>query len=326
MIIRSDGSGWILSQQGCAPLRFATHHEVVAELNGSPADSPIGLIFPCGGDLLAEAWTPLTAHAINRLAENAECLPVFVQTTLDLADVLIKNQPGKSLWLGNDSWLYNQIPEPARRYAITQDLGTEQFKRFGTDGLAHDWALRRSPAAGAGRTITIHLCEQTSLTAYHDGRSVETSTGFSGLEGMGGQTTCGQLDPGVVLKLAEQIKDPAALDHLLRAESGWNGFLGKSLSLVDLLSLQDIQIARCQAIFRHQLVREIGALAAVLGGSDQIIYFGQNHPAITDWVKYFHQNLPILAEVESNWLDYADWMLEEQIYSAGPQNSLNPSA
>jgi acetate kinase len=312
MIIRHNGNHWMLSRHQRDSL-LSTFEEIVAEIKLLPASEPVGILCPCDHEELRADWSPVTFAVINSLTRGVAPLSNLQHPILALAGILLESFSPAKLWLGNDSALYSNLPEAAQRFAISPELGGLVIKRTGVDGLAHDWLVRHTPDANVGKSITIHLCNQPTLTAFHDGKAIETSTGFSGLEGLGGKTNCGQLDPGLALLFAREVQDGEKLDHIFRLESGWNGYLNRPFDLVDMLSDHDIEIKSCQEIFSRQLLREIGAMAAVLGGADRIIFFGRTDPVIIDWMKAFRSDHRVLSDVPQIWVDYADWMLEATI-------------
>jgi len=152
-------------------------------------------------------------------------------------------------------------------------------RRYGFHGLSYEYMTialaERHGAAARGRTIVAHLGSGASLCAMQDLQSVATTMGFSALDGLMMGTRCGSLDPGVLLHLLESQKlDVKQLAHVLYHESGLLGVSGISASPKDLLDLEGTSVRARAALdlYVRRVVREIGALTAVLGGLDMLAF------------------------------------------------------
>lgn len=160
---------------------------------------------------------------------------------------------------------------PRRYYA-------QGIRRYGFHGLSYAAIARQlaqdHPALAGGRVIVGHLGNGASLCAMAGGRSVATTMGFSALDGLPMGTRVGQLDPGVVLYLLDQGMDAAALTRLFYHDSGLKGLSGISHDMRDLLASAAPEAAEAIGYFTARLAREIGAMAAVLGGVDALVFTG----------------------------------------------------
>ncbi len=163
-------------------------------------------------------------------------------------------------------------------YALPRALLDEGILRYGFHGLSYDHiAGQLAPVLGEtaaqGRVIVAHLGSGASLCALHNGRSVDTTMGFTALDGLMMGTRCGQIDPGVLLHLMrEKGLDADGLEHLLGRESGLLGVSGISPDMRDLLASSVPEAAEAVALFVHVILRQIGALTASLGGLDTIVF------------------------------------------------------
>lgn len=166
-----------------------------------------------------------------------------------------------------------------QRFALPAKVTELGVQRYGFHGLSYEYIADSLPAhLGAdadGRVIVAHLGNGASLCAMHQRRSVSTSMGFSTIDGLVMGTRCGSLDPGVLLYLLEfGGYDLAALNKLLYKESGLLGVSGLSQDMRTLLA-SDLPAAQdAVAMFCHRIVREIGAMTAVLGGLDALVFTG----------------------------------------------------
>jgi len=167
----------------------------------------------------------------------------------------------------------------ADTFALPRRYYDEGIRRYGFHGLSYEFIARRlradHPVLAAGRVIVAHLGNGASMCAMRNGHSVASTMGFTALDGLPMGTRCGQLDPGVVLYLmAEKGMDAAAISHLLYQESGLKGLSGLSHD-VRTLQASDSPAARdALAYFADRCRREIGGLAASLGGLDTLVLTG----------------------------------------------------
>jgi acetate kinase len=191
-----------------------------------------------------------------------------------------------------DTSFHRTMPEVAERFALPQALHDAGVRRYGFHGLSYEYVASAlaalDPAAARGRTVAMHLGNGASLCALVEGRSVATTMGFSVLDGLVMGTRPGQLDPGVLLWLAaERGLDPPAIERLLYDQSGLLGVSGISSDLRTLLASEDPRARLALDLFVYRIGRELGSLAAALGGVDALVFtagVGENAPAIRERV------------------------------------------
>ena len=187
-----------------------------------------------------------------------------------------------------DTAFHHDMPRLATRLAIPLRYETEGIRRYGFHGLSYEYIAGKlrelAPALSKGRVIVAHLGNGASLCAMKDGRSIDTTMGFSALDGLMMGTRCGNLDPGVVLYLLQQHgMTPEAVEKLLYAQSGLLGVSGISGDMRALLASSDLRAREAIALFVFRMAREIGALTGSLGGLDGLVFtagIGEHAPAI----------------------------------------------
>jgi acetate kinase len=162
-------------------------------------------------------------------------------------------------------------------YAIPEHFYDEGVRRYGFHGLSYEYVAERlrevAPAVARGRVIVAHLGSGASMCALADGRSVETTMGFTALDGLPMGTRPGQIDPGVVLYLiAEKGMTPAAVQDLLYRESGMKGLSGISNDMRELLSSDEPPAKLAVDYFVYRVGLHAGMLAAALGGLDAVVF------------------------------------------------------
>jgi acetate kinase len=155
------------------------------------------------------------------------------------------------------------------------------IRRYGFHGISHQYAARRAAQIlgnNESRLIICHLGNGASLAAVRNGRSVDTTMGFTPLEGLMMGTRCGSIDPGIIIYLLRHRGYTAEqLDHVLNQESGLQGVSGLSGDMREILTAIANGNQRAQLafdIYAHRLCREVGAMLAVLGGVDALVFTG----------------------------------------------------
>lgn len=177
----------------------------------------------------------------------------------------------------SDSSFHRTLPDVARQIALPRELCQRGLARYGYHGLSCESVLAVLRAEGAlpGRLIIAHLGNGCSLTAVRDGQSVETTMGFTPLGGLVMSTRSGDLDPGVLLYLLRAAGyTPDALNALLNHEAGLKGVSGSSGDMKVLLADARPEAQLAVDLFVHQARKHLGALAAVLGGVDLVVFTG----------------------------------------------------
>lgn len=236
-----------------------------------------------GGPRLTEA-TLIDDAVIDELAALAELAPLHnprgvaaIRAVRSVLDPL----PEVACF---DTAFHSGLPAAARTYALPREWNQQwQLRRYGFHGLSHAYAVRRAaelvgrPLAQL-RVVSCHLGAGASLAAVVGGRSVDTTMGFTPLEGLVMATRVGSVDPGLVIWLLRHGGvDVEELDRALAHDSGLRGLSGTSGDVRDVLAGReagDRDATLAFDVFVHRLRREIGAMAASAGGLDVLVLTG----------------------------------------------------
>ncbi|MBS1225746.1 MAG: Acetate kinase, partial [Proteobacteria bacterium] len=151
------------------------------------------------------------------------------------------------------------------------------MRRYGFHGLSYEYIAsvlpQVDPCAAAGRTVVLHLGNGASMCAIHDGQSMASTMGFTAMDGLPMGTRCGNLDPGVVLYLVDKLKmDARAIEKLFYQQSGLLGVSGISSDMRTLLASDEPRAKFAVELFVYRIGRELGSLAAALGGLDALVF------------------------------------------------------
>jgi acetate kinase len=172
-----------------------------------------------------------------------------------------------------DTAFHQNQPPIARRFAIPRALHDAGIKRYGFHGLSYEYIASKVP--GGKRVIAAHLGNGSSLCAMRDGKSIASTMGFTALDGLMMGTRTGAVDPGVLLYLLQEKRlSPKELERLLYRDSGLLGVSGISHDMRVLLASPDPRAREAVDLYVYRAVREIGSLAAALGGLDLLVFTG----------------------------------------------------
>ncbi len=241
-----------------------------------------------------EKLTPLAP-----LHQPHNLLPI--RTILELAPHLI--QVGCF-----DTAFHRTNPSVAQNFALPRSLTEEGIYRYGFHGLSYEFIARQLPKfdaqAAQGKIVVAHLGSGASMCAMLAGKSITSTMGFSALDGVPMGTRPGNLDPGVILYLmGEKKMDVAALEELFYKKSGLLGVSQISNDMRVLLESEDPRAQEAIDLFVYRINRELGSLAAALGGLDGLVFtagVGEHSAPIRDRICQQAQWLGIQIDPEAN--------------------------
>jgi acetate kinase len=191
-----------------------------------------------------------------------------------------------------DTAFHRTNPPLAQMFALPKALTDSGVRRYGFHGISYEYVASVLPQhdgrAASGKTIVLHLGNGSSMCAMANGKSVASTMGFTAIDGLPMGTRCGALDPGVILFLLDQRKmDVHAVEKLLYNESGLLGVSGISSDVRTLLESKEAGAKLAIDLYVYRVGRELGSLAAALGGLDAIVFtagIGENSVAIRERV------------------------------------------
>ncbi len=176
-----------------------------------------------------------------------------------------------------DTAFHATQPTLAKLFGLPKRFFDEGVQRYGFHGLSYEYVARRlaelSPELAGARVVVAHLGSGASMCAMQSGKSVATTFGFTALEGLPMGTRSGALDPGVVLYLArERGMALGEIERMLYEKSGLLGLSGVSNDVPTLLASREPDAALALDYFAYRAARELGSLAAALGGLDVLVF------------------------------------------------------
>lgn len=230
----------------------------------------------------------VTPPVLRELRELIPLAPLHQPYNLAAIEAVEERLPGVPQVACFDTSFHRGQPRVAELVPLPSEIRKEGVQRYGFHGLSYEYIAsvlpRVAPEIAGGRVIVAHLGSGASMCALKNGRSVDHSLGFTALDGLCMGTRPGALDPGVVLYLFQNLgMTPRAVESMLYKKSGLLGLSGISNDMRDLIGHTDPSAQLAVDYFVYRAAREIGGLAAVLGGIDGIVFtagIGENSPEV----------------------------------------------
>jgi acetate kinase len=219
----------------------------------------------------------VTPEVMRELEALVPLAPLHQPHNLEAIKALAKRRPSLRQVACFDTAFHTTQSAVAQAFALPRSLGEAGVKRYGFHGLSYEYIASVLPehlGTGAdGRIVVAHLGAGASMCAMRGRRSVATTMGFTALDGLPMGTRTGAIDPGVILYLMSERGMPLGdVTELLYKKSGLLGLSGISSDVRDLLASDSPDAARALDVFVYRVGRELGSLAAALGGLDALVF------------------------------------------------------
>jgi acetate kinase len=232
--------------------------------------------------------TIVTAEVLRELYQLVPLAPLHQPHNLAAIEAVSERLPGIPQVACFDTSFHRGQPAVAELLPLPRELRRQGLQRYGFHGLSYEYVAsvlpQVAPAIARGRVIVAHLGSGASLCALKEGKSVDSTLGFTALDGLCMGTRPGAIDPGVVLHLFQGLNLSAKeVETLLYKKSGLLGISGISNDMRDLLGRSEPFARLAVDYFVYRVAKEIGALTAALGGLDALVFtagIGENSPEI----------------------------------------------
>lgn len=232
--------------------------------------------------MLVNSWV------LDQLQRFVPLAPLHQPNNLAPIRIVLERQPHLLQVACFDTAFHRHHSEIADRYAIPEELYREGVRRYGFHGLSYEYIASRlrqvAPEIADQRVVVAHLGSGASMCAMQGGKSVESSMGFTALDGLPMGTRPGQIDAGIVLYLMnEKGMSTKEVEHFLYHDCGLKGLSGISNDVRDLLASADPRAKLALDYFAYRIALFGGMLATALGGIDGLVFtagIGENAPAV----------------------------------------------
>lgn len=234
-----------------------------------------------GGNQYNKA-TMVTPQVKAAIAQLAPLAPTHNLANLEGIEAIEQILPPMRQVVVFDTAFHSQLPLAAAVYPGPYDWFEQGIRRYGFHGISHQYCTKRAAQIlgkplESLRIISCHLGNGCSLAAVQNGVCIDTTMGYTPLEGLMMGTRCGSIDPSILIHLMQQGQDAKTLDDILNKQSGLKGLSGISSDLRPILKAREEGNQRAQLaydVYIHRLRSHIGAMLASLGGIDAIIFTG----------------------------------------------------
>ena len=249
----------------------------LALLDGTPVSAVGHRVVHGGTDFSGP--TKVDGQVMDALRKLSPLAPLHQPHNLAPIEALAELAPHIPQVACFDTAFHRNQPELAQIFAIPREITKAGVRRYGFHGLSYQYIAKRlaeiAPGLAAGRVLVAHLGNGASLCALKNGQSVATTMGFTAVDGLMMGTRCGNIDPGVLLYLMDELHmDARAIEDLIYRKSGLLGVSGISSDMRKLLESDDPAAAEAISLFIYRIIREIGSLAAAMEGLDAIVFTG----------------------------------------------------
>ncbi len=249
----------------------------IAHLGGKAVEG-IGHRVVHGGTQFT-APTVLTKDVVASLKALTPLAPLHQPHNISPIETIMEEAPHIPQVACFDTAFHQTQAGLAQSFALPRELTEQGIRRYGFHGLSYEFVSGRlrtmAPDHCQKRIIIAHLGNGASLCAIHRGRSLATTMGFTAVDGLMMGTRCGSIDPGVLIYLMDEKKlDARGLEELVYKKSGLLGVSGISSDMRALRESAEPEAREAIDLFVYRIVREIGSLAAALGGLDGLVFTG----------------------------------------------------
>jgi acetate kinase len=265
-------------------LKADTHHDAIAAIHewfaahvGREADfDGVGHRVVHGGASLTQPVL-IDAHVLSEIEALTPLAPLHQPHHVAAIRAVQAASPTVRQVACFDTAFHCGQPPIAQAFALPRELTDQGVRRYGFHGLSYEYIMsaipETAPALARGKIVVAHLGNGASMCAIENGRSVASTMGFTALDGLPMGTRSGTLDPGVILYLLQQVGMTVGdVQQLLYERSGLLGVSGLSADMRTLLASRDPAAAQAIELFVYRIARELGSLAAALGGLDMLVF------------------------------------------------------
>jgi len=253
---------------------------VMKSVDGAEEAEAIGYILYHGGEVIRSPQRVISGESLAEIQSCIRFLPEHNNVTFRTAQYWMAKLPDTKHILFCDTAFFTDLPAKASTYAVPYQLRRKGIKRYGGFGLCHQWAWEKTRSSlneSVGKMVSIYLGDYTNIAAIEHGKPVETSIGFTSVEGILSANSCGDIDPTVVLNLSATGMSFEEINRLVSHQGGFTGLLGKECSYVDIMQdKSNPEMSVVRQILSYSVMKYIGAFISILGGVDAISFTSEH--------------------------------------------------
>lgn len=285
LLIQTDKGQQLVDRQLSADLSYDDALESLLEWIEHPDNSEANVTLRAIGHRVVHGGSLFSApvlidnHVIEQLEQLIPLAPLHQPHNIAAIRALARARPALPQVACFDTAFHSAQPAVAQAFALPREITDRGIKRYGFHGISYEYIAHVLPDVigdkADGRVVVAHLGNGASMCAMHHRASVATTMGLTALDGLPMGTRCGSLDPGVILYfLSELHMNAESVTDLLYHRSGLLGVSGESSDMRNLLASKSPRAATAIDLFVYHIGRELGSLAAALGGLDALVFTG----------------------------------------------------
>ena len=272
---------------------------ILSHIHEPDAVEAVGYVLYHGGEIINQGETPLTESTLRSLGRCIRLFPEYNEMTFKVAQHWMARFPGIPHFLFCDTAFFLDLPIEASTYAVPYALRERGIRRYGGYGLYHQHAwdrLQVLPLPPAQRVLSVYLGNHSNVAAIRDGKPLETSIGFTPVEGIVSSNSCGDLDPTIVFQLLYAGMSMSEINRLLTQESGFSGLVGRPCTFRDIIRRgEEPQLQFAFEKLTYDLKRYIGSFIPVLGGVEVIVFQSEDIDGPSDLILELCKSLEFLG-------------------------------
>ncbi len=258
-----------------------------------------GYLLYHGGEVITSPVSVMSLETLIKLEETVRFSPENNAITYKVAFDLMNKFPTIPHVLFCDTAFFAGLPNEASTYAIPYKLRRDGIRRYGGYGLGHEYAyccVRDRLEQPPGNIISIYLGNHSNMTAVKDGKPLETTIGFTSVEGIPSSHSSGDIDPTIIFQLHFSGMSFDEINDILSYRSGFSGYLDKPCTYRDLMVDQkDAEKSQVKEMFQYTVIKHIGSMIATLNGVDAIVFQSPFLHESIDFINGICQNLEFLG-------------------------------
>jgi len=236
--------------------------------------SGVAHVLSHGGEAVRLPAQSVDGRLLREILDGTGFLPEESRRILERTVRLVEALPAARHLLLCDTAFFTALPEEAALYAVPHRFSRQGVRRYGGDGLLHEWVWRRTAVLmpGTRRLVSVGLGNRSNLAAIRDGKPMDTTVGFTPVEGLPSDTSSGDVDPTLIFQLSSRGHPMEEILEMLSRRSGFGGYCGRPTGLADLATGRGGTVEEARRIFLHALVKYVGAAISTLDGLDALAF------------------------------------------------------
>jgi len=279
--------------------RLGWYNEIIENIDDIKEIEAIGYFLYHGGGEIKKPVSIITPELLERVEKCIPFLPEYNDLTFKVARYWLKNFPNIHHLLFCDTAFFTNLPEQTSTCGVPYELCRKGIRRYGGYGLCHQWVWEQAQLFSNGtiqKVLSIYLGNHTNIAAIRNGKPLETTIGFTPVEGIPSSNSCGGVDPSIIFELYSKGMSFDEINQLLSEKSGFSGLLGKKCNFLDIVqSKNEPEKFPIRDIFRYNILKYIGAFISILGGIDAVIFVSEYLEESMDFILEICHKLEFLG-------------------------------